>query len=77
VRKKLSFETEEEDIGSSGKEWYQYSSSDSDWLSGGIDLEDVSDGAVAAPGVELEQPDFATAPEESANKGIYILCNFY
>lgn len=66
----MSFETEEEDIGSSGKEWYQYSSSDSDWLSGGIDLEDVSDGAVQG----VEQPDFATAelPEESANKGIYF-----
>jgi hypothetical protein len=42
VRKKLSFESEE-DNDSSSKSWYQYSS-DSDWLqSGGIELDEASE----------------------------------
>jgi len=72
VRKKLSFDSDE-DNASSSKSWYQYSSSESDWLQGGtLDLEEMSD-----PEPEQDEPlvpspaDFASAdlPEESAHKG--------
>lgn len=66
VRKKLSFESEE-DSASSSKSWFQYNSDESDWLqSGGLELDDAS---------ELEEsllpPPSAAAdlPEESAHKG--------
>ena len=65
VRKKLSFESEE-DNDSSSKSWYQYSS-DSDWLqSGAIELDEAS---------ELEESLLAPpsgpadVPEESEHKG--------
>ncbi len=66
VRKKLSFESEE-DNASSSKSWYQYSSSESDWLqSGGIELDEASepDDSFLPP---LGSP--ADLPEESAHKG--------
>ena len=76
VRKKLSFDSDE-DNASSSKSWYQYSSSESDWLQGGtLDLEEMSDPEPElAP--EQDEPlvpspaDSASAdlPEESAHKG--------
>lgn len=79
VRKKLSFESEaeevEEDAASSSKSWYQYSSSESDWLqSGGLELDGMSDDAVEPEDSNLIPPDRTQAelPEESARKGILI-----
>lgn len=66
VRKKLSFESEE-DNDSSSKSWYQYSSSDSDWLQGGgLELDEASEmeeNLLPPPSVS------ADLPEESAQKG--------
>jgi hypothetical protein len=82
VRKKLSFDSDEEDNASSSKSWYQYSSSESDWLQGGaIDLEEMSD-----PEEPLQQADeaqldplpdcsvhsIADLPQESAHKGFFL-----
>lgn len=67
VRKKLSFDSEE-DNASSSKSWYQYSSSDSDWLqSGGIELDDASELEEMLP---MPSSVVADLPEESAQKGI-------
>ncbi len=70
VRKKLSFESEE-DNDSSSKSWFQYSS-DSDWLQGcGIELDEAS---------ELEESllpppsGSADSPEESEHKGTLETC---
>ena len=65
VRKKLSFESEE-DNASSSKSWYQYSS-ESDWLqSGGIELDDASEPEDKFLPPLSSPPDL---PEESSLKG--------
>lgn len=65
VRKKLSFESEE-DNDSSSKSWYQYSSSESDWLhGGGLELDEASEmeeNLLPPPSVS------ADLAEESAHK---------
>lgn len=69
MRKKLSFESEE-DNDSSSKSWYQYSSSESDWLhGGGLELDEASEmeeNLLPPPSVS------ADLAEESAHKGKQI-----
>ena len=85
VRKKLSFDSDEEDNASSSKSWYQYSSSESDWLQGGaIDLEEMSDPEPLQPDESIGplsdsfiQSATDDLPEESALKGFFKLNKVY
>ena len=80
MRKKLSFESGEEeevDAESYSRSWYNYSSSDSDWLHGAGGLDGMSDEADVPDGQEPDPPSIVPAdcaattdqPEESPHKG--------